>query len=305
VAASGCARTVVVTDVKADNSVTRTVKFRASAPSDTGFSLGPKLEDVFSLPSGSPWKTQKVKEKDEDVYTAERTLRAGESLPQDVVIKGKQAPMGRLIVNEVSVREIAPGKLEYREVLRWQGERPKELMAPDPDMTNALKASLPKSLVDDATVRDISLSMQREMWRLLFGPGEPLLSQLLMHPDLAERHIKRRFGVVIDTVLQTKFGDRMAADERLSVTRKIITSAFNEPLQLRDKAKAKAEASPPGESKGNNPPVSMMFVARLPGKIVSTNGTLDEITGEVYWALYDQAAAIGDVVMTATCEVKK
>jgi hypothetical protein len=29
-----------------------------------------------------------------------------------------------------------------------------------------------------------------------------------------------------------------------------------------------------------------MFILKFPGKVVSTNGQIDELTGEVYWALF-------------------
>jgi hypothetical protein len=45
-----------------------------------------------------------------------------------------------------------------------------------------------------------------------------------------------------------------------------------------------------------------MFVVKSPGKVISSNGELDELTGEVYWALFPPAASLKPVVLTALVE---
>jgi hypothetical protein len=47
---------------------------------------------------------------------------------------------------------------------------------------------------------------------------------------------------------------------------------------------------------------ALTFSVKLPGKIVSTNGERDDFAHEVYWSVYPQAAALGDVEMTAVCD---
>jgi hypothetical protein len=46
-----------------------------------------------------------------------------------------------------------------------------------------------------------------------------------------------------------------------------------------------------------------MFIVKIPGKVISSNGEVDELTGEVYWALFPQAAALKPVVLTAVVEM--
>src|SRR5262245_35753484 len=100
-AMTGCARSLVNTEVKPDGSWTRTLTFRApKADEKGGLSITPKLGDVFALPTGALWKTTRAAKEDNDVYTAERTLQAGQTLREDLVLKGKTAPMGRLLSNE-------------------------------------------------------------------------------------------------------------------------------------------------------------------------------------------------------------
>jgi hypothetical protein len=42
---------------------------------------------------------------------------------------------------------------------------------------------------------------------------------------------------------------------------------------------------------------------KAPGRVVSSNGEVDELTGEVFWGLFSEAAAFKDVVLTAVVEV--
>jgi hypothetical protein len=174
---------MVTTEVKPDGSYTRALKLRAAKPNEMGFSVGPKLEEVFARPNGAGWKTKQATEKDEGVFSAERAFGKGEAARRAVVLKGKKAPMGLQLINDVTVREVAPGRWEYREILRWQGERPKELLNAEPEVMQKVKEVLPQSLATDANARDVTLLFQRHFWRVLFGPSDPLLSQILMHPD--------------------------------------------------------------------------------------------------------------------------
>jgi len=46
-----------------------------------------------------------------------------------------------------------------------------------------------------------------------------------------------------------------------------------------------------------------MFILKSPGKVVSTNGERNELTGEICWGLYSPAAALKPVVLTAVVEM--
>jgi hypothetical protein len=39
----------------------------------------------------------------------------------------------------------------------------------------------------------------------------------------------------------------------------------------------------------------MTFRVTVPGRVIETNGEADPLTGEVFWALYPEAAALGEV----------
>jgi hypothetical protein len=61
-----------------------------------------------------------------------------------------------------------------------------------------------------------------------------------------------------------------------------------------------AAASAKNDTGGLTP---LMFIVKTPGRIVSSNGEIDELSGEAFWALFDPAAAVQDVVMTAVIEI--
>lgn len=303
----GCGRTSTVTEVKPDGSFVRTLTFRGQPPAEGegAIVMGPTVDTLFELPGGAAWKVTREKKDNELVITAVRTFPAGTAAQQDMALKAKgKAPMGRLLVNSVAIRQIAPGRWEYRETLRWQGERPKELVNPDPQMLQAIKATLPANLATDANVHDVAQIAVRGLWRLLFGPGDPLLSQLLMHPDLAERKLKRLATQVMTATLEQKFGNQLSGENRAAIARRIVEQGLESTKSLTQE-KANPNAAPQKEEDEPAGMVAMAFTVKLPGKIVSSNGDVDEASGEVFWALYGQAAAVGDVEMVAVCETGK
>jgi hypothetical protein len=215
-------------------------------------------------------------------------------------------PLELLVVNEVTVRQLSPGRYEYRETVRWVGKKPKEMGAVDADMLKQIKSALPSALATDANVADVGRVMTKELWRMLFGPGDPLFSQIIMHPDLAERRFRREAGRAIDTSLQQKFGDSLSVEDRHQAARKLVSVMFEKSPAKSIKSKAGDPLAMGGgaDGPGDFSLVAMTFSVKLPGKIVSTNGEVDEVNGEVYWAMYAMAPVVGDVEMTAVCETQ-
>ena len=78
----------------------------------------------------------------------------------------------------------------------------------------------------------------------------------------------------------------MTPAERLVATRRwvsIILAAARQPNEAGDLLK-------PIGSEGTTW-VALEFAARLPGRIISTNGEYDEVTQKVFWDLYSEAPA--------------
>jgi hypothetical protein len=284
--ASGCKALVVAkTTVKEDGSWTRTVRFRGRS------SLG-ELKGIFLLPSGGPWKTSKEWAKQQASYTAQRRLRSGETLRRDVVVGELSREPAKLLSNEVTVHRVAPGRLEYRERLRWHGGRPKALVNPERRLLHRLQQALPSGTATEADTREVTQTVLHDLWRLWFGPGLPFYDS--EQDDLAERRLKRLLGMSVDRALWRKYGERLSDAQRRSSARRWVAILIKE-----------------GSGAGNRGPlglddlalVPLLFSVQLPGRVVATNGEYDEVAGEVFWGLFPEAAASGDVVLRATCEL--
>ena len=301
-ALSGCSREVATTTIQPNGSWTRVVSIHT--PKIDMNSPGPgdvKPEDVFVLPSGPGWKiTKSVKESDA-IYTAERTVALGDSVSGDISIKKDKSPTAT-VVNQVTVKQVAPGKYVYTERFTWKGEKPKELLQPDPDMLKTIKGALPAALATDANATALSVPISRSFWRMMFGPGEPIISsfsQLMMEPEITERRVQKRMSADVERVLADKFADRLTLDQRKSVAHKIIHTLLAD-------TNSKTQNGPPGAGDSKPPgdvnPVTLSIFVKMPGQVTESNGEIDG--NEVFWSLYPQAAALGDVTLTATCETK-
>jgi hypothetical protein len=194
------------------------------------------------------------------------------------------------------VREVGPNRWEYREVLHWQGPRPAQLLEPDPRLLRVIQAALPQELAGDLAARELAKGLRRDLWRICFGPSEPVLWEALMHPDVSERWIQKRLNQAVDQRLQAQFGHRLAPADRLSVARRLAAATLGT-LRVSD---SEAEEWP---GRMETALIPLTFTVSLPGKVVATNGEVDESSGEVFWGLYSGAAISEDVVLTATGEL--
>jgi hypothetical protein len=287
--ACGCAQVSVSTNVRPDGSWRRTLQFRADRLD--------RLKESFVLPHGSPWRARKEWVNREAVYTASRALPRGGEAQHDFVMKAPgKSGQKPLVVNEVSVRAVAPGRLEYREVLRWQAPRPPGLLNPERPLLRRLQSALPPGLATEAVTRDLARSVLREVWRLWFGSDS--LLDLTGHSDLAERRLKQRIGILVDRALQRQFGDRLTRTQRRAAALRWAGIV----VELGRDSGDGSHAGPLGLSEKTLTP--LLFTVRLPGRVVATNGEYDELAGEVYWGLYPEAAAAEDVSLIATCDLR-
>ncbi|HLK57913.1 MAG TPA: hypothetical protein VKU00_15200 [Chthonomonadaceae bacterium] len=303
---SGCAREVATTTVKPDGSWTRQVvihtpKMDMNAPPGPAGPFALKPEDVFDLPAGPNWKITKSEKDSDAIYTAERTVPLGAAVDGDIAIKRSNAK-SVAVVNQVTVKQVAPGKFVYTETFTWKGEKPKELLTPEPDEIAAIKEALPDKLATDANVKALAEQFNHVYWRILFGPGSPLISnfsQIMAEPEVVEHRIMKQTGPNLERILTDKFADQLTAEQRHSVAHKIMHGIL-------DMSSKKQHNPNPGgnDIPGDVPPVALSIFLKMPGKITQSNGEADSDAGEVIWSLYPQAAALGDVTLTATCETK-
>jgi hypothetical protein len=292
---SACARARVTTEIRSDGSWTRTIALTGQQKKE-GLQVTPTLEDTFVIPTGTGWKSSEEAKDNNRMLTLERSFRSGATLDGDVSIKSSEPGKLRL-VNHVAVKAAGPHQLEYRETLHWTGPPSKLVGDIQPEYLARLKSHLPPSLATDANARALMDKATELSVPVLFGPGDPLLAMGMLHPDLALYRVNQRIGSVLVQALEQQFGNKMQPAERREVARQLIQETLNSgKMSQPDPA---AIAATQGNSGGLTP---LMFIVKPPGKVVSTSGEIDEFSGEIFWALFEDAASYKDIVLTAVME---
>lgn len=294
---AGCGRARVTTEIHPDGSWVRTVTLTGNEKKEG--QMTPSLEEVFAVPAGADWKTKRDKKGEEVVLTATRTLAAGAVSKGDLAIQGGEP--GKLdLTTEGTVTRAGPKRFEYKETIRWTGDKPKDFGNVKPADLAEIKAALPAPLSTDANAQALAEKGAALMIPLLFGPGDPLLALGIMHPDLAERRASQMMGVVLLKALEEQFGDKLKPEQRRAVARKLIEKG----LSNSKPSQPDPSAGPPDKG-GKGSFVPLMFVLKVPGRVISSNGQVDELTGEVYWAMFPEAAVLKELTLTAICELEK
>jgi hypothetical protein len=294
---SGCAKARVTTSIHTDGSWTRSVALIDQEKKEG--QMAPTLEDTFVVPSGAEWKSLTEKKNEERTLTWERVLAAGTSLDGDVSVKAD--PAGKLkLVNHVTVTRLAPRRFEYRETLHWTGDRTNILGKVKAEDVAKIKAALPTPLGTDANARALADKTAELSIPLLFGPGDPLLAMGLMHPDLAVRRAGQRMGALLAKALEDQFGDKLTPAERREVARKIIQETFSMAASTPKMGSGSPSKSATQVNGSGFAP--LLFIVKSPGRVISSSGEVDDLTGEVFWGLFPEAAAFHDVVLTAVVE---
>jgi hypothetical protein len=293
---SGCSRVRVTTEIKADGSCTRTVAFTGQEKKEGAMQVAGALEDTFVLPTGPQWKSKETKKESDRTMTYERKLVPGTPLHGDVSLKDGSEGGKLQLVNSVIVTRSGK-RFEYSETLQWKGE-PSKGFDLKPENLAEIKALLPKSLATDENAHALAEKAVPLMIPVLFGPGDPLLAIGLMHPDLAERRVSQRMGAVLLKALEEQFGDQITPLQRRAIAQKLITTSISS-----SKPSQPDPAAGPTGQKDSGGLTPMMFILKFPGHVISSNGEVDELTGEVYWALFSEAAMVKDLVLTAVVEL--
>lgn len=295
---AGCMRANTSTSVAEDGSWTRTVKF--TIPKEDMMGKPGKFDDFVFLPSGANWKTSQAPEKENLVFTATREAKLGDQILDDLRLKQK----GKAILsNTVTVRDLGNGRFEYLETIRYTGDEKPGMEQSRTEVHTMIRESLTGIEVTDDQLKQISTGAMVDLWRIIFGPTRPLMPTLAMHPDLGERELRRAFGKTMESQFEKAFGDKMDKDARIKAVRALMAKMDAEKIMgpTRDSAQPGGGG---GGSEGDNGLVSMTTSVKLPGRIVESNGEIDEVAGEVFWAFYSESAQIGPLTLRAVCEVK-
>ena len=99
--------------------------------------------------------------------------------------------------------------------------------------------------------------------------------------------------------LEDQFGDKLTREQRLAVARRLIEST----ISASRPARPDPAAGPPADKGTGLTPLTFIVKAPPKAKLASSNGEVDEFTGEVYWALFPEGAALSPVTLTAVFEM--
>jgi len=187
-----------------------------------------------------------------------------------------------------------------------------------PLFKSSVKRALPPSLATGTNALQFGRNLQPALWSALFSPPEPLLLEFydnlvpipaFSDPEERTSLLTRRLGPLIESTLKQTFGARMTAGQRRQTAIKLareITQETSASAGTGDKMGGSAGKSPgtdsATESFGGMYPVAISLIVKIPGRVISTNGMVDDLTGEVYWTLYPQAALQQDVTLRAEFE---
>jgi hypothetical protein len=273
----------------------------------------------FLLPHGAPWTVSRSKQDGQSVYTAEQQVAAAGMLSGDIAVKDIGDAKQPLTSNTVTVRQLAPSRFEYREVIHWTGP-PASSDTPDKDLIVSIKRALPAGLGIDANAIPLAKAFDRDLTQCMVGPPEPMIADMmefLMLPDLMERKIFRAMGASFMDDIRQQLGDRMTREQQVKLAKAILHDQIG---SISNQVKSNSPAGGGGgQSKGGTSGLfdfgghdnksanlsGLTFSTYLPGKVVETNGEYNPATGEVYWCLYALAAQGKDVVLTATCDTSQ
>lgn len=320
----GCSSVSVETTVNPDGSFSRSVSYTLVKSPMGGET---KIEDLAVLPSGEAWTVTRGKEKDNAVVTAKADFKKGAKVTDLMLVqkvekkqsfgfggpkKEEEKPKPKpktLFDNEVTVREIAPGKFEYREVLRWKGKSAMQDMGtPKPEELKEVFAKLPESLRSEAEAKKIALQLGRSLIQSIFGPSEPLMPHLLLNTTLAMRMIRIRAGNDMIDWMEKEYGDKLSEAQRVSTVRQLLEEFDMESKLDKEMEKSKPKMGPGGDKEKKDKEevelVALNFALKFPGKVIETNGKLDRFSGRVFWSLYPPATGIGDVELRAVFTTK-
>ncbi len=299
-ALSGCARTSSTTVVDANGDWHRTVKLTVSKGMGMGdpASSAEEWPTPFKLPAGAEWtKTETVKE-DEKIITLSRDVKAGDTQLTDIIGQDEKTKKTTL-KNFVQVKEVEPGVFEYYE----------KIVNPNPGQFSAnsdaikFKESLTKVLpagvsLDEAEMDLVAKQMVVGISRIMFGPEDHLFGSIMTNPEGAGRRMKASLGKVLDSAFKTHLSAKINDGQRKELIGKLMAEVDGESI----KNAKKSEASPDKAGEGSF--VGMSVSVKFPGEIISTNGEVDQYTGEVFWDFLSASAEIEPLELRVRFRVK-
>lgn len=286
--AAGCAQvdssTVISADGKVERRVSVTVDNSTNPTAVEGG--GTKPATLIAFNPAANWKVEeKLGDKGQDILTAARELQAGEKLDEEFTLSDKRSSLAGC---RVEVEKLADGSLAYTETWTWKGDV-KESGTPIEKLQSVVDEKLEPWGISEAERKTIVERVRAKSWRALFGPGDPLLTQVLTNPNQGVRKLNNVVAQAFLNELEPVAGH--TREEKLAVIKEMVNGL--------DAAGNSTPEAPGQEGEGENVMVSILSRVKGPGAIVDHNGEIDIIENEVFWSMYLEASMVEPVVLRA------
>ncbi len=310
--------------VNSDGTWTRMAVFVAPIQKRTRGAPRPaavRVSDSFAVPSGGRWHITTRNTRSAKRTIAERTVRLGARIENDIVVKdvssskpvgmemkgkagkrntpGRHDPESLLTTNTAVVNRASPGHFTYSETIHWTGNEPAGFGDIDDEQIAVVKAGLPANFATDEDVKSIAKAIMREYIMAILGPPHPLLDQFSLMIRSQEKFnllLEARITIGVSSVLNERFGDRMTIPERHEVTERLTAGIMKMNGATVSSSKSDTHAINRDKDRSG---ARILISIWLPGKITKTNGAVNARTGAVTWSFYPEAAALGDLKLTA------
>lgn len=292
---TGCTGSSSTSTVNSDGTWTRTIKLATR----DGVSVGggkstPKLTDIFKLPVDKEWTRTDKQINGEFSTTLSRKMKIDDAPLTDIVIKDKK---GTQYKNFVLVRKLDGNRWEYYEKVIFVGDASKRDSSEWKQIEQEVKAALPKGIATEEDIKEICSRTETAMIRQVVGPDDHLFGLLIINVDGARRRFRSKFAVIEERVLAEVLGNRLTEDEREKAIKTMLAKLDKKGV---DETFVQTTST---SGSANSTLVGISSVVKLPGKILETNGTVDEYTGEIYWDFTSTSADAGVIELRAVCQM--
>ncbi|MFN7172607.1 MAG: hypothetical protein ACK4P3_07480 [Fimbriimonadaceae bacterium] len=291
VLAGGCASATATTDAKSDGSLVRTVVYKLDREGENPDNPV-KMSDVFRLPSPPDYELKTESSETEEVVTATRSLKPGETVSDDMVVMEQGKPASS---NTASLRVLPGGRLEYRETVRYlQPTQDKPLVVPSVAGDEKIRSMFPQDANLDKRIAAVEMEAATRLLRWMFGPPEPNFLNLMTQGDLAAVKLRGILYTSLDETIAREFGEEISPEQR----RKIVLTM----LEAGDVAgTTRDNVQQTANERSGSGPVLLTFTVKFPAPVESSNGVIDPISNTVTWAMYIEGASTAPAELVAVC----
>ncbi|MCB0826759.1 MAG: hypothetical protein KDC26_11265 [Armatimonadetes bacterium] len=249
-----------------------------------------KPSDVVQF-VGEGWSVQTKTEQTRMILSATKKLAPGAMSGGGITLMSK----GKKLVTLTPATEVSESGVTYRETLKWVGEsRQSELnegMAnAQKQIASALKSYNPKPDEIDAIAKEATL----ELWRIVYGPSDPIFPIFLTQPIKGEREMKIKLYEFFAKRFEEKPLGAMKAEDAKTAARQIVRQLTSQELM-----QGSATEADPGQAQDREL-ISISISVTGPGEVMKHNGNYDPVEDRLTWDMFSDAAAHQEISLSAT-----